>query len=178
MFRSLLRPVGVLSRTTLGSTSFGVAPVVAASPSPAVFLETRRGVVIDRATKQVSLKRRMRRDLLRKIALNEAGGIIASKRLSDDSPPLAPFEKAAANLHQFVTFLARQSKVKGEEEKTKVIESTKIVRHVAAPAWELTFEQLRILMSGEKNRKFRACEEVRTPDETPPPTHLTESARA
>jgi len=75
-------------------------------------------------------------------------------------PPLAGMDASAANLHQFVTFLARQHLQRDAELAAEAAAppSLKAARKLAAPGWSLTFEQLAGLM--EHNDRFRACEEI------------------
>lgn len=177
MLRSLLRPSAGLSlascRATPAAASYTPSLVASAFP-PAVLAfapnafglmrTATRGVVVDRAVKSVSLRRRRRRELLAGLARKEARSISAADRYNSTPPPLASYEASAANANQFLAFLAHQRSVREEnkaldEEKAK-IESLQTVKAVSEPGWKLAFENLKHLMLLPANRNFRACEEV------------------
>jgi hypothetical protein len=141
------------------SGSYAGAAASAPSCFGGLFLTPTRTVIMDRATRMVSLKRRSRRVLLRKIARQTRGAENEMKRMADDAPQLASLEHSAANLHQFIAFMGERHLARGLDPRA-VAESTVGIRTAAKPGWELTFEVLSALMQTKENETFRACEEV------------------
>ena len=180
MLRALSSSLATTSMTALSRSSAAAAAVrpsavslaaVAASPSAvsssssssSLFFSPCRTVVVDRATRRVGRMRRMRRDLLRANAVRTRSSENGSRRMAIQSPPLAGMDASAANLHQFVSFLARQHTLHQQEvEKDEAqARSLRMARRAAAPAWTMTFADIHALMSIPQNHTFRACEEVR-----------------
>ena len=164
MFRSLLQPSTTLVGrwvNTINRTSIVASISPSVSSSPLLQHDSIRSVVMDRATRVVSLKRRARRELLRRIARRESGGINFAKRNGTVEPPLSSYETSAANSNQFLAFLARQTNEREKKEATKVPESAQIIRDVSQPAWQIDFQTIKTLWEFEENQSFRACEEVR-----------------
>lgn len=165
-----------LSRSSAAArpAALAFAPAAAAAASPSsvsssassssLFFSPCRTVVVDRATRRVGRMRRMRRDLLRINAVRTRGSENGSRRLAIQSPPLAGMDASAANLHQFVSFLARQHTLHQQEVAKDAAQaySLRLAKRAAAPAWTMTFADIHALMSIPQNQTFRACEEVPT----------------
>jgi len=140
------------------------ASASAFAASAALFYTPVRTAVVDRATRRVGRQRRFRRHLLQVHAMRTRGSENEMRRMASQAPPLAGMDASAANLHQFVTFLARQHVHQQAERDAEAAlpASLRAVREVAAPGWAITFEHVEELMHMQANKTFRACEEVRT----------------
>jgi len=151
------------SAVSLAAVAASPSAVSSSSSSSSLFFSPCRTVVVDRATRRVGRMRRMRRDLLRANAVRTRSSENGSRRMAIQSPPLAGMDASAANLHQFVSFLARQHTLHQQEvEKDEAqARSLRMARRAAAPAWTMTFADIHALMSIPQNHTFRACEEVR-----------------
>jgi len=168
------------------ASSTMLAPLVAASARPSFIAPSLslssavpsfnpvRTYVTDRAVRRVGKITRKRRSLLRQHSHRYQKSRHGSATLTQQHQPAqrAGFMQAAANLHQFVAFMARQHKVRMEEEENKkklagstadsdsMPKSQAVVEPVAAAKWQLTMEQLRTLCNIKANHNFRACEEL------------------
>lgn len=186
MLRSIYSPAAALARAarpaaTKAMIARPAAAAAAASSASAVALAASpfsftpvRGLVVDRATRRVGRTRRLRREMLRKLAFRQRGSENESRRMATFEPPLAGMDASAANLHQFVAFMARQHAERAKGNESKEAESLRIARAAAAPAWAMTFDELSKLMLFPQNQTFRACEEVR--DRTARATNSRERA--